>query len=177
VTNGGFEATPDFSGWTQFGDTGFTSVLTSAAHSGTDGAFFAPGSPGGIFQTISTMPGGQYELSFWLANTTSDANSFIASWNGSTLLALSNAAASAFTKFTFDVTAAGPSTDLRFTFQHTGFLGAFYFDDVSVTPLAAAVVPEPSTIALIAVTAMALLAGGAQRFRGPSVTPSRFRRR
>src|ERR1700730_10015968 len=66
VTNGGFE-TGDFTGWTQSGNTGFTGVDTDSAHSGNFGAFSGPtGSEGFLSQTLNTVAGMAYDLSFFL---------------------------------------------------------------------------------------------------------------
>lgn len=42
ITNGGFE-TGDFTGWTLGGNTGYTGVTGSYAHSGNFGAYFGAG--------------------------------------------------------------------------------------------------------------------------------------
>src|SRR5262245_60755082 len=74
VVNGGFE-TGDFTGWTQFGNTGFTGVQAGPfgginPHGGQFHAFFGPvGSTGGISQVVpGTVLGGNYVLDFWLHN-------------------------------------------------------------------------------------------------------------
>ncbi len=70
VTNGNFEA-GDFSGGTQFGETGFTSVtkpfFSVALFGGAFHARFGPQSPGGIVQAIATVPGASRHLSVVLA--------------------------------------------------------------------------------------------------------------
>ena len=151
VVNGGFE-TGDFTGWTQFGDPGFTGVDSLAPQSGFYAAFAGSvGATGGIFQTLATTPGGAYVVDFWLQNEAdvvgqSSPNFFSFSWGGVDELVLTDAPAFGYTHFSFLLLATSASTDLRFTFEHTP---AFWdLDTVS------AVVPEPGTLALVT------LAGG-----------------
>lgn len=144
VTNGGFE-TGDFSGWTQFDNTGFSAVDTGAVRSGTFGAGFGPvESTGGIFQTLSTVAGQAYDISFWLVGFGGAENSVAFNWDGGAdELALFNAADFAYTEYTYSLLATSSSTDLRFSFRHDP---AYYgLDDVAVT-VAAAVVPEPAAV-------------------------------
>ena len=64
VNNGSFE-TGDFTGWTQTGNTGFAGVTSGGAPNGTFFAFFGPiGADGGILQTLSTVAGNKYVISF-----------------------------------------------------------------------------------------------------------------
>jgi hypothetical protein len=159
VTNGGFE-TGNFSGWTQFGNTGATGVTSTNffgtyIHSGTyGGAFGAVGSPGGIFQTLSTTAGQTYLVSFWMSIDSGVPNSMTFNWNGGAdELSLTNAAAQGMTHYTYLLTATGATTDLRFNIQHNP---AYYgLDDVSVTEVQ---VPEPGSLAL---AGLALAAAGA----------------
>ena len=68
VTNGGFEF-GDFSGWTQSGDTGFTSVVCGGGGANASNCFgsFGPvGSLGYISQTLGTVASGTYDLTYWL---------------------------------------------------------------------------------------------------------------
>ena len=154
VTNGGFE-TGNLAGWTQFGDTSFTGVDNQSPQSGVFAAFAGPVTPGGIFQTLATTPGRSYSVDFWLKNEADPfgqvtPNAFAFSWGGAPKLTLTNAAASAYTHYSFILLATSASTDLRFTFQHTP---AFWdLDTVS------AVVPEPGTLALVALAGLAALA-------------------
>ena len=119
VANGSFE-TNSFSGWTLGGnDGGSQIILDSNAEQGSYAAEMGPvGSNGSISQTIATTPGAQYQLTFWLANDPTGAkatpNDFTASWNGTTLLSLTNAPQQGYTEYTYDVTATGSSTTLEF---------------------------------------------------------------
>ena len=149
VVNGGFE-TGDFTGWTRFGNTGFTGVST-LAHSGTYAAFFGPvGSTGGIFQTLATIPGETYQIDFWLTNRDGSPNSFEFNWDGGAPeLSLLNFASAPYTSYSYDLAASSTSTDLRFTFRDDP--SYLWLDDVSVTT-----VPEPATIALFGVGLLGL---------------------
>ena len=145
VTNPGFE-TGDFTGWTQSGNTVSDSVEgVDFAHSGSFGADFgAVGSLGFISQDLATVAGATYDLTFWLTDPYGFlSNHFEASWNGSviTTSVLDNTAAFPYTQFAFTgLLANGSTTALQFGFQYD--IGAWFFDDVSVTQSAPSGVPE-----------------------------------
>jgi hypothetical protein len=152
IVNGGFE-TGDFTGWTQFGNTEFTSVDNQSPHSGTYGAYFGPttvgGGVGGISQVVTTTPGNVYHVFFWLQNEAdvlgaTSPNSFQFSWGGAPAMTLTDAAAFGYTEYAFDLLATTASTELKFTFGHDPAL--WDLDDVTI--------PEPGTLALVG------LAGG-----------------
>src|SRR3954464_1036535 len=76
ITNGGFE-TGNFNGWTQIGDTSYSGVCVSnedtpecSGRNAFDGqwmgGFGAICSLGGVKQTVATIPGQAYDLSFWM---------------------------------------------------------------------------------------------------------------
>jgi hypothetical protein len=145
VTNGDFE-TGNFTGWTQSGKTVFTSVVTSPVHSGTYAGSFGPvGTLGFLSQTLTTMPGGTYNLNFWLMNFSSGTpNEFQVIWDGGQIFGITNSASFPYTLESFsNLTAGSSSTELKFAFQHNPSF--FYLDDVSVT----GAVPEPTTIILL----------------------------
>ncbi len=146
VTNGGFE-TGDLTGWTQFGNTGFTGVETGAASEGTRSAFFGPiGSTGGIFQTLMTTVGSLYSYSFTLANLGGTPSSFNASIGGTSVLSLTNPGAFAYTVYSGTFTATSAATALRFTFQQDPSF--FRLDAISVSMISGAV-PEPAAWAMM----------------------------
>jgi PKD repeat protein len=135
VVNGGFE-TGDFSGWTSNGNFTSTSVTNDSAsvHSGAFGAAFgASGSLGYLAQTLPTVAGARYALSFWLNNPDGQTpNEFLVSWDGNTLLGETNLPAIGWTNVQLVVTATGTTTILQFGFQDDpSFLA---LDDISVFP-------------------------------------------
>jgi hypothetical protein len=138
VVNGGFEDSPDFNGWTVNDPSFFTNVGTNPAfaHSGNNKANLgATGLLGYLSQNIATTPGGNYVLSFWLANdvlgSLTPTNEFDVYWNGSLILSLTNAPAFAYTNYIFpNLFATGASTTLEFDYRNDE---DFYrLDDVSV---------------------------------------------
>jgi methionine-rich copper-binding protein CopC len=137
VVNGGFE-TGNFNSWTQSGDTGSTAVAGTfdgtAPHSGSFHAHFGPtGGLGFIAQTLSTIAGASYTLTFWLAHPYSDVGSgteWLVRVGGNTLMDVTNAGNFNYTQFTFTFTATSSSTVLQFGFLEPP--NYFFLDDVSV---------------------------------------------
>ena len=95
------------------------------------------GSDGTFSQTIATTPGQQYTLSFWLQNEGGTPNNFTATWNGTSLLALTNAAQSGYTEYTYTVTATGSTSTLMFAAEQKP--SQWDLDNVSVTPVTPAI--------------------------------------
>jgi hypothetical protein len=128
--NGGFE-TGDFSGWTVSGNTGFTSVSSSRARSGNFGASLGPvGSDGFLSQTLQTVPGKAYIVSFSLQTDAGTPNDFSASWGGNLFFSQTNIPSSGYQTFTFTEVAQGSPTVLQLGYRHDpAFFG---LDDVSV---------------------------------------------
>jgi hypothetical protein len=166
VTNGSFE-TGDFTGWTLGGNNDGNSFVTSGAfydYSGAqDGRFYsvwgAVGSDFTISQTLATVAGAQYTVSFWFASVGDNPSDFSASWDGTPLLSLSNPnTGSNWTQFTFTVTGTGSDT---LTFAGRDDPAWMALDNVSVTQNSGQTVPEPSSFLLLGTGVLAL--GGIAR--------------
>jgi hypothetical protein len=122
-------------------------VSSIDVHTGFDAAFFMATNvfPDSISQSIPTLPGSTYTVTFWLAN---DENSdiFNAMFGTTNLLSLFDAPPFAYTEFSQNVTVTSGSTLLLFS--GAAPVDTLFLDDVSVVPAA---VPEPATLALIGV--------------------------
>jgi hypothetical protein len=158
VVNGGFE-TGDFTGWTQSGSASFVGVSTSAAFTGSYGAFFgAIGDNNIISQDVVTTAGDVYDLSFRLnGNSVGGIGAINVLWGGVSVWDSVNGS------FAWDqinltglVGQAG-STALQFQFRDDPSF--YYLDDVGVPGDAA--VPEPATLLMFGAGALVL---GIRRF-------------
>jgi hypothetical protein len=146
VVNGGFE-TGDFSGWSQFGNTGWTHVGLGTVADGNYSAEFGPVTTvGGITQNLTTVAGGSYLLQFDLQNDGGPGTSFSAQFGGDTVLSLTNPGGFGYTHYSYNVTAVDALTQLSFGFRNDPYY--FHLDNVSVQTLAGAV-PEPATWATL----------------------------
>ena len=150
VQNGGFE-TGDFTGWTVVGKTIVSSFRhgttvydavenTSSGyqvvHSGLYGAFMGDDQVATISQTLATVPGQNYLLSFWLDNPVSGSvQQFAVNWNSTTLASLSSPPAFSWTNFQFIVTGAGSSSIFQFAAENDP--SYFGLDDVTLTAIPA----------------------------------------
>lgn len=169
VANGSFE-TFDFSGWTQFDNTGFTGVSwdfgwpSVAPTDGNAQAYFGPvWSTGGILQSIATTPGRLYDVSFDLY-AFPGGQSFSADFGSTNLLSGALAEGLAYTSFRSTVLATGSSTVLSFTTRHDP---SYYLVD-NVRVVAAGGVPEPTSWAML-ITGL-LMVGVARRRRVAQAT-------
>ena len=156
VVNGGFE-TGDFTGWTQVGNTGFSGVQcpgpSATVAEGNCSAFFGPiGSSGGIAQSISGLHVGQlYLLTFAFLPDGGSPSSFSVLFGGTTLLSLTNPAASPYHTFSFALLATAASETLQFNFRDDpGFL---LLDAVRLS------VPEPASVGLLGIALIAMFMG------------------
>jgi len=148
VTNGDFE-TGDFTGWTQFGNTGFTGVVAGDGFGPSFGAAFGPiGSTGGISQSIVTTPSQLYYVQFYLRNDGGTPNSFQVDFGANTMMSVTNLGASSWTIYGNTFAATGASTLLSFTFQQDP--AYYHLDNVSVTAVGGNNVPDAtSTLGLV----------------------------
>jgi PEP-CTERM motif-containing protein len=146
VANGSFE-TGDFTGWTTGGNFGFSGVECPGAPfagpgDGNCDGFFGPvGSNGTLSQTLNTIAGGRYFITFDFQPDGGNPSFFSASFGPTLLTSLTNPAASPYQVLHFVGIAAGPTTAISFAFRDDpGFLK---LDSVSVS------LPEPGTLALL----------------------------
>jgi hypothetical protein len=152
ITNPGFESCTTNSQSPPPGWTGTAECISTGAHSGTWQATF-PGrsGPTTLSQSITTTAGAVYDFSFWLENLQSFSNFFTASFGADQVLNLNNVQPGGYVFENFSVSAAANTT---IAFTGSASLGPWRLDDVSVTPAAA--VPEPASLALLAVGLVSL---------------------
>ena len=150
VQNGGFE-TGDFTDWTLTGPTDVSNVNFVAdatftyfpADSGIYLAYIGEGDEklAHLTQTIQTVPGQLYQISFWVNCDDLTPNELLFNWNGQTLFDSSftnnmfgtNFNAYVWSNFQFTATATSNNTVIDFgAYNDNGYVG---LDDVSVQPL------------------------------------------
>jgi hypothetical protein len=130
-------------------------TVQNDAHSGNFAAFFGAFTPpfeDMISQSIPTIAGDAYGISFFLMNTEQEGtpieNQFNAMFGSTNLLSLTNSGPFGYTEVTHTVVATGSSTTLSFAaFQVPAH---FILDDVSVLPVTpVTAVPEPASLVLL----------------------------
>ena len=176
VGNGGFE-TGDFTDWNFSGDPNNTfadSIDTTSlaggssipgvddslfVHSGIYGAFLGQNTTlGSLSQTLPTVAGQRYLLSFWLDNpAVGTPNVFSALWNGTTLASQTDVGQYAWTNMQYVVTATGASAVLEFDFRND--LNAFGLDDISVQPIPAPAFQNPALSGTVLSLSWSAIAG------------------
>ncbi len=159
VQNGGFE-TGDFSDWTFVGTPTslvdgeiyyYNAVVNSnsyplVVHSGNYGAFLGDTSVATLSQTLPTISGEDYVLSFWLDNPISGPGQiFEANWNGNNVYYITNPPPFSWTNLQFVVAASGNDT---IQFGAANPPNYFGFDDVSVVQIASPMLAPPVFAAL-----------------------------
>ena len=155
TTNGGFE-TGDLTGWT-LGGSASAFVTTSPVHSGTYSAKLTPGTSDNIlYQTINTTAGDVYSFSVWLIDTgrAGDSSDFDKLyWDGNIVPGSPTFVPgdSVWHNYSFDLQATGSTTQIGVEAYNPS--GNYFLDDVSVM---AAPAPEPASLSLIALGAVAL---------------------
>jgi hypothetical protein len=186
VTNGGFElgntgglGHGGFAGWNPYGElqADFESEFANTFLDNGDGTydgvtpfadsyeatFGAVGSPSGIHQSIGTVAGHTYHVSFWVKNddgcgTTVGCSSINVTFGGVTLINNTLEDVYDWRFDEFDVTATDSSSDLIFNIRQDP--NYYYLDNVSVVDST----PEPATLTLLG-SALGLGAGFIRRFR------------
>jgi Protein of unknown function (DUF642) len=160
VSDCGFEM--GFSGWGLSGNTvdifaqgnaipGFTVV----ANSGSDFASLGPvGSDGFISQTLSTLPGQLYNISWYLEvgnDSASDPNDFSVTWGSTPVFSMTDLpATSSYAQYSFSEVATSSSTTLKIGFRDDP--AYLFLDDVVVNA-----VPEPGYFAAAGFGLLAIL--------------------
>lgn len=164
VADPGFEASADGLGphpfsasWTSVDSSGFQGVGgdSAFAHSGVNYAFLgATGLIGSLSQSLSTVAGQSYNLSFWLGNDGGlPPNSFEVFWNGVSVFSLTNAAGFSYTQFgALNLVATGGSTVLEFRSRNDQDF--WRLDDINVS---AQGVPEAFSTIWLALPAFGAL--------------------
>ena len=167
MANCGFE-TGDFTGWTLsgndvpgelgnlYGVEGVDPFDGISPNSGNYQAYIADlvANATTLSQTIGTVAGDAYQVSFYLAQDTAIvapySNEFAASFGGDTLVSESAMAVQGYTYYSFSVDATSPSSTLSLTLGND--LGEYLLDDVSVIAT-----PEPSSWMLAAAGVLACM--------------------
>ena len=144
VANGDFETGAFAPQWTTVPGGGFDQVCKAGNPIGaaiciTHGGLYAMsfglgGATDTMSQTIATVPGTHYVVSFWVANdnpTGAGVTTFVASWNGTPIYSLPSPQASfGYRQISVDVVATANATPLAFTARHDP--SQWFLDDVSV---------------------------------------------
>ena len=170
VTNGSFE-TGDFTGWTLSGDTTFTGVCDVstcpggfAPEDGNYAAYFGPvGDTATISQTIATIPGDEYSLSFYLANPVGGTPNYFSVTFGNSSFSFTNfGVAFGWQQFTLTTVATTDQTNLSFTFRNDP--SYWFLDNVTVQQSGGST-PEPGTLVLFGSGALGLAGFARRKFR------------
>ncbi len=162
VQNPGFE-TGDFTGWTVSGDIS----IGGNVHSGTYSADFNDAQSAGFLnQNIATTPGDVYDISFWLFSDTQGGINISGTFGSDTFYSVNNLHTGSYIQITANnVSATSFSTLLQLTFQDIGSDSFGSLDDISVTDVTPAGVPDAASTAGLLWIGLAGLAGFNLSFR------------
>lgn len=143
VTNGDYE-TGDLTGWTNTSGVQFVAT-NNVGGNNTNIAFFGSvGSLDFISQTVTTIAGQNYSLSYDFFSNGSTPNQFQVQVNGTTLFdQIDIPVQTAFTPYSFNFVGTGSDT-IQFAGRNDP--DYLYLDNVVVDRAAATAVPEPFTI-------------------------------
>jgi len=131
IVNGGFE-TGDFSGWTQFGDSGFDGVDTFYPHTGAFQAYFGSGTASGIRQSLTANAGDRLIVQFWITTDFGDVpNTCTVTLDGQPVADLANFRNTIYRSFSATITVTSANPELVFTLMNAS--DYFELDDVTVT--------------------------------------------
>jgi hypothetical protein len=138
VQNGGFE-TGNYSSWSLV-DSGGPDLVDNGTklttvHTGSFAfAFGQANSSATLSQTLTTVPGQTYLLSFWVSNPQGGTTeTFQTSWNGTTVYSITNPGVLGWSNQKFLVIATSTNTLLQFSVRNDPWY--FGLDDVTVTPV------------------------------------------
>jgi hypothetical protein len=177
VTNGGFE--DGFEGWvTTMGVGAYGAVFAHSgqysAGTGCVGATCVSTAGSGAYfgQTLATTAGSQYEMSFWIAENGGPNSQVSVFWNGQMVASALNPNNYSYQNGTgpvqFSVTGLfATGSDTWFEVHGRQDPGGIFFDDVSVTEVGTADVPEPGTLAVL-LTGLGLFGATRRAKRGAS---------
>jgi hypothetical protein len=135
VQNGGFEL-GTFADWTTGGNFNDCSIGSTApfVHSGVYGAELGSiGSPGFISQTVATIIGEMYQISWWLNCDGQVPNEFFVLWNGATQFDQQDFGDTGWINLQCIATAMDTNAVLTFGFRDDP--SYFGLDDITVYPI------------------------------------------